>query len=122
MAAKKLTLGHSFKLMEYIEKNYSNLNVTDAEFASVASHALGFDVAESHVLNRRQELGIKSTKEITREKARAEAAMRQAERAERVARMQQEKTKPVVLDEGVEELLKRIDAKIDKLLKVWNVQ
>lgn len=57
-----LTMLQSAELVLLIRNEYPKQKMTDTQFAEFATKQLGFQVIHSHVLSRRQELGITAGK------------------------------------------------------------
>ena len=53
-----LTMLQSAELVLLIKNEYSKSKMMDSQFAEFATKQLGFQVLHSHILSRRQELGI----------------------------------------------------------------
>lgn len=53
-----LSMVDSAKLVMLIQNEYSKSKMMDSQFAEFATKQLGFQVLHSHILSRRQELGI----------------------------------------------------------------
>lgn len=68
----KISMIASAKLINLIEAEYATSGLTDKAFAEHATMKLGFDIIESHVRNRRQEMGIESNRDLARVASRAD--------------------------------------------------
>ena len=65
-AQNKLQLQQSFALCKELTEHYTNLKMTDPEFAKWAEEKLGFPVTEGNVQGHRSQLGIPSTQSRVR--------------------------------------------------------
>jgi hydroxyacyl-ACP dehydratase HTD2-like protein with hotdog domain len=59
---KRLTGIQDYKLMQLVEKHYTEKKITDEEFAKWATGELGFFLNRDHVYKRRTELGIQASR------------------------------------------------------------
>ena len=90
------------KVSQYVKENYEQKQLSDMDFAAIAEKDLGITVTSHLVKMARRRNSILPTRYTTNK----QPDIIKAET-------------PTVID-GVEETLKRIESKLDKLLALWN--
>lgn len=63
----RLVGAQQYRLMQYVEKDYTISQKTDIEFAGIAAAALNFSVSKANVAGCRDALGIISNRELARQ-------------------------------------------------------
>lgn len=115
----RLTSLQSYKLAKHIEASYTDSKQSDTDFAASSTKLLGFNVTKANVTFLRLDLGIKANTDETVVKRRIDSYKKTV--AAKKAQKQLEKTEPEYNSETLRDVLERVESKLDKLLKAWNI-
>jgi hypothetical protein len=108
----RLNTVQAYMLTRLIETSYVASKQSDGEFAEAATKTLGFKVTISNMRSIRKELKIKANVSVLTPQRRVEG-LKKAFAAKRAVQQPEEPLRSVVA---------RMESKVDKLLKAWNIQ